>query len=80
MDRQSKTADYIQQTIERNSEFIQLLNTPLNDDLLAMIQLLKQNNAKINYCCTDDQHEMAELGEGHKLYPLDTSPLACICS
>ena len=61
MERQSKNVDYVQQTIERKSEFIQLLRTPMNNDLRFLIEQLKKNNIKINYCCTDDKKVLADL-------------------
>jgi glycerophosphoryl diester phosphodiesterase len=61
MERQSKTADYVQQTIERKAEFIQLLRMPVNNELRTFVEQLKKNNVKINYCCTDDKNELADL-------------------
>ena len=63
MERQTKTEDYVKQTIESGSEFIQLYKVPVNPEIINYTKSLKANNVKINYCCTDNPEEIKSLFE-----------------
>lgn len=63
MERQTETRDYVTQTIDGNSEFIQLYKVAVNPQIQVYIKTLKANNVKINYCCTDSQEEVLQLFE-----------------
>lgn len=63
MERQTKTEDYVTQTIENGNEFIQLYKVPVNSEIINYTKPLKANNVKINYCCTDNPEEINSLFE-----------------
>ena len=60
MDRQRETAVYVEQTIERKSDFIQLLGK-IDDHLAEYTAALKKHGIRINYCCTDSPDLMKKL-------------------
>jgi glycerophosphoryl diester phosphodiesterase len=63
MERQTKTEDYVSQTIEMGSKFIQLYKVPVNLEIERYIKSLKDSKVKINYCCTDSPEDIATLFE-----------------
>ena len=63
MDRQDSTEEYVQLTLERESEFIQLYNIEISHKIKSTTTKLKQNGVKINYCCTDKPGELKSLFE-----------------
>jgi len=60
MDRQGETDVYVQQTIARKADFIQLLGK-LDDRLVEYTDALKKHGIRINYCCTDSPELMKRL-------------------
>lgn len=63
MERQEKTEDYVNQTIEKKNEFIQLDKDPVNADIVRYTNTLKEANVNINYCCTDSPEDISKLFE-----------------
>ncbi len=63
MERQTKTENYVAQTIKNRNEFIQLYKVPVNAEIINYIKPLKADNVKVNYCCTDDLEEINNLFE-----------------
>ena len=63
MDRQGNMDDYVNLTLELESDFIQLYRTDVNPKIKAYTSRLKQKNIKVNYCCTDSPEELAKLIE-----------------
>lgn len=63
MERQDRTEDYVNQTIKSSSQFIQLYKVPVNPEIEVYTTKLKQNDIKINYCCTDSPEEVEKLLE-----------------
>ena len=63
MERQAITKDYVALTIDRDSEFIQLYNVAVSPQILDYTEILKANNVKINYCCTDSPQQVLKLFE-----------------
>ena len=61
MERQTQTADYVDETIKMHSDFIQLFRTKPGEEMTAMISRLKQNQIHVNYCCTDSPQTIKEL-------------------
>ena len=68
MDRQANTLKYITETIELDSDFIQLLGGKSVDP--AHTKLLKENNVRINYCCSNDSKKVAQLLGSGVEFPL----------
>ncbi len=68
MDRQANTLKYITETIELDSDFIQLLGGEIVDP--AHTKLLKENNVRINYCCSNDSKKVAQLLGSGVEFPL----------
>ena len=68
MDRQTNTLKYITETIELDSDFIQLLGGESVDP--AHTKLLKENNVRINYCCSNDSKKVAQLLGSGVEFPL----------
>lgn len=54
MERQGDRTAYIDETIRRDCEFIQLLSRRTDRSIEPDITTLKQHHIRINYCCTDD--------------------------
>ena len=63
MERQTEIEDYVTQTIDRNSKFIQLDKVEVNPNIVNYTKTLKANNVRINYCCTDSPDEVLKLFE-----------------
>ncbi len=63
MERQADTEDYVNQTIDKNSEFIQLYKVEVSPGIEIYTKKLKAGNVKINYCCTDSPEEVQKLFE-----------------
>ena len=61
MERQTEIEDYIDQTIDKNNEFIQLKKVEVNPEIENYTKRLKANNVKVNYCCTDSPEEVIKL-------------------
>ena len=61
MDRQNNTEEYITNTIERKSDFIQLNRVPVNDEIIKQLEVLKKHDIKINYCCSDEPEDVKQL-------------------
>jgi len=61
MERQTKTDDYVDQTIAKKNQFIQLYKLPANKKIKSYTTRLKENGIKINYCCTDSPKEVKKL-------------------
>ena len=57
MDRQANTVDYVQNTIEAGSDFIQLRGD-ITPELEQHVKRLKERNIKINYFGTDSPEEL----------------------
>ncbi|HBE40184.1 MAG TPA: hypothetical protein DDW27_03105 [Bacteroidales bacterium] len=60
MDRQEKDVDYVSETIESKSEFIQL-RQPITPSLPDYTRLLKENDIRINFFGTDSPEEIKTL-------------------
>ena len=58
MDRQSSNSDYVDDTIARRAEFIQLLRNPAAPEDMAR---LKAAHVRINLCCTNDPEALESL-------------------
>lgn len=63
MERQSDTEDYVTQTINSSSKFIQLYKVEVSPEIAIYTKRLKDDNVKINYCCTDSLEEVQKLFE-----------------
>ncbi len=61
MERQTQTAEYVDETIKMHSNFIQLFRTQPGAEMAAMISKLKQNQIRVNYCCTDSPQTIKEI-------------------
>ena len=61
MERQNDREAYIKGSINQKSEFIQLLKRRTSESDADDILSLKENNIKINYCCTDSAKEVKAL-------------------
>ena len=61
MDRQNNMEEYVLKTIENKDPFIQLYKVPVDTAIIKYVKLLKANNVKINYCCTDSPKEVKKL-------------------
>lgn len=68
MERQQQTADYVNQTIESQASFIQLLN----DESVSAetIDRLHGADVRVNYCCSDDAAVVKSLLEKGVDFPL----------
>ena len=67
MERQSNAAPYIQDTIAKECEFIQLLG---GDVAARDASLLQRNHVRINYCCVNDQAKLQALLLARVEFPL----------
>jgi len=63
MERQPNTEDYVKLTLDSDSEFIQLYKVPVTPEIKTFTKVLKADNVKINYCCTDSPEEVLQLFE-----------------
>ncbi len=63
MDRQDSMDEYVNLTLELETDFIQLYKTEVNPKIKAYTSKLRQNNIKVNYCCTDSPEELTKLIE-----------------
>jgi len=63
MERQRDRAVYVSETIEKKSIFIQLLKRRGTQELEQEISVLKRNDIRVNYCCTDAPEEVKTLFE-----------------
>jgi len=63
MERQGSRDEYVDETIEGEYPFIQLLKKRNDTDLLSDINRLKNNQIKINYYFGDSEEEVKELFE-----------------
>jgi glycerophosphoryl diester phosphodiesterase len=61
MERQGDRSAYIDETIRRDSEFIQLLSRRTDQSIDSDIAALKQHHIRINYCCTDTPEDVNTL-------------------
>ena len=61
MERQTEIEDYVSQTIEKNSEFIQLYKVEVSPEIEDYTKRLKDSDVKINFCCTDSPEEVIKL-------------------
>ena len=68
MERQANTLKYVNETIERKAEFIQLLGGNSVDP--AHTKLLRDRGIRINYCCTDESGKVCRLLEAGVEFPL----------
>lgn len=65
MERQTDRDEYIKETIRQKSQFIQLLRNRTSPQFDTEIATLKQQQIRINYCCTDSAEEgLALLNSG----------------
>lgn len=69
MDRQEKDADYVSETIDSESEFIQL-RQPITPELPVYTRLLKDKGVRINFFGTDSPEEIRTLFESGVDFPL----------
>lgn len=60
MDRQETNLDYISGTIEMDGDFIQLRGAII-PEIKDYSKILKENDVRINYCCTDSPDEIKML-------------------
>ncbi len=68
MERQANTLQYVNETIETECEFIQLLGGGKVDP--AYTERLRQHGVRINYCCTNDTALLAQLFANGVEFPL----------
>ena len=68
MDRQANTPDYVHQTIEMGSEFIQLLGGNHADP--KNVKNAKRHQIMVNYCCTNSAEVLRKLIESGVQFPL----------
>ena len=68
MHRQANALKYINETIQLNSDFIQLLGGESVDPVHT--RLLKKNNIRINYCCANDAIKVGRLFDSGVEFPL----------
>ncbi|MCK5207954.1 MAG: glycerophosphodiester phosphodiesterase, partial [Cyclobacteriaceae bacterium] len=61
MERQTEIEDYVTQTIDMDSEFIQLYKVEVSPEIENYARRLKDNNVRVNYCCTDSPEEVIKL-------------------
>jgi glycerophosphoryl diester phosphodiesterase len=61
MERQGNRERYINNTIEKNHKFIQLLRRRNDDNLKGDVKLLRESNVKINFYGSDSPTEIKEL-------------------
>ncbi len=61
MERQGDTEQYVNDTIEMQAEFIQLLRVEPGPLLENFAQILHEKNIIANYCCTDDPEAVKTL-------------------
>lgn len=69
MDRKEKDADYVNETIDSKSEFIQL-RQPIQPELPNHTRRLKGNGVRINFFGTDSPEEIITLFESGVDFPL----------
>lgn len=63
MDRQDSMDEYVNLTLELESNFIQLYKTEVDPKIKAYTSKLKQKSIWVNYCCTDSPEELEKLVE-----------------
>ncbi|MEM7478002.1 MAG: glycerophosphodiester phosphodiesterase family protein [Planctomycetota bacterium] len=68
MDRQANSLDYVNETIKKRSEFIQLYGGKSVD--AAHTQKLKEHGIRINFCCANDAAVVAGLFKAGVEFPL----------
>ena len=61
MERQTEIEDYVTQTIDKDSEFIQLYKVEVSPEIENYTKRLKAKGVKINFCCTDSPEEVIKL-------------------
>lgn len=61
MERQTEIEDYVTQTIDKDSEFIQLYKVEISLEIENYTKRLKAKGVKINFCCTDSPEEVIKL-------------------
>jgi glycerophosphoryl diester phosphodiesterase len=61
MERQTEVQQYVDLTIELESDFIQFYRTPVGADIIGYVELLRKHHIKSNFCCTDDPEVAAAL-------------------
>lgn len=69
MDRQEEDAEYVTETIDSESEFIQL-RQPIKPELPYLTRRLKDNDVRINFFGTDSPEEIKTLFESGVDFPL----------
>ena len=69
MDRREKNIDYVNETIERNNEFIQLRGA-VYPEFVVYTELLRESGVRINYFGTDDPDMIRTLFELGIDFPL----------
>ena len=69
MDRQSTSMEYVNETIARKCDFIQLLGKR-NPDLEAPVKVLKEAGVKINFYSADNENDIRILFEAGVEFPL----------
>ena len=68
MERLASSEEYVEATIAKKSQFIQLLGRRrVAFDLLPR---LKQNGVRVNYCCTNDPEAIRRLFDAGVEFPL----------
>jgi glycerophosphoryl diester phosphodiesterase len=68
MDRQANHLKYVEQTVNMNAEFIQLLGGNSADP--KHIQVAKQNSVTVNYCCSNSAEVISSLFKSGVQFPL----------
>lgn len=61
MERQDERSEYIEETFRQKSQFIQLLARRTGPHLPHEIARLKEQNIKVNYCCTNEVEDVETL-------------------
>ena len=61
MDRQNSMEEYLNLTMELESDFIQLYKVAVDPKIKDITSTLKQKDIRVNYCCTDDAEDLKEL-------------------
>ena len=68
MERQANTLQYVNETIEKGCEFIQLLGGESVDPMHT--KRLRDKGVKVNYCCRNDASVLGRLLKGGVEFPL----------
>lgn len=61
MDRQDSIEEYVNLTMELESEFIQLYKVEVDLKIKALTTKLKRKEIRVNYCCTDTPEDLKRL-------------------